>query len=125
MDKKKHKASHILAHVRGWIQAVATILTNIHLPNFFKGEIYRGNAKTVCVPGLNCYSCPAAAGACPIGAFQAVVGSSKFKFSYYITGFLILAGVLLDGLCVVFCVRLDGSRNFCIRFHLKNYPPGN
>lgn len=80
MDKKKHKASHILAHVRGWIQAVATILTNIHLPNFFKGEIYRGNAKTVCVPGLNCYSCPAAAGACPIGAFQAVVGSSKFKF---------------------------------------------
>ena len=119
MDKKKHKASHILAHVRGWIQAVATILTNIHLPNFFKGEIYRGNAKTVCVPGLNCYSCPAAAGACPIGAFQAVVGSSKFKFSYYITGFLILAGV------VVFCVRLDGFRNFCIRFRLKNYPPGN
>lgn len=49
LDKKKHKASHILAHVRGWIQAVATILTNIHLPNFFKGEIYRGNAKTVCV----------------------------------------------------------------------------
>ena len=31
----------------------------------------------------------------PIGAFQAVVGSSKFSFSYYITGFLILLGVLL------------------------------
>ena len=47
------------------------------------------------MPGLNCYSCPAASGACPIGAFQAVVGSSKFNFSYYITGFLILLGVLL------------------------------
>ena len=46
-------------------------------------------------PGLNCYSCPAATGACPIGAFQAVVGSSKFKFTYYITGFFILLGVLL------------------------------
>ena len=34
-------------------------------------------------------------GACPIGAFQAVVGSSKFSFSYYVTGFLILTGVLL------------------------------
>ena len=56
---------------------------------FFQGKIYQGKAKTVCVPGLNCYSCPAATGACPIGAFQAVVGSSKFKFSYYITGFLI------------------------------------
>ena len=95
MDKKKHKISQFLAHFRGWIQAVATILTNIHLPNFFKGEIYRGDAKTICVPGLNCYSCPAASGACPIGAFQAVIGSSKFKFSYYITGFFILIGVLL------------------------------
>ena len=47
------------------------------------------------MPGLNCYSCPAASGACPIGAFQAVVGSSKFSFSYYITGFLILLGVML------------------------------
>ena len=95
MDKKKHKISQFLARFRGWIQAVATILTNIHLLNFFKGEIYRGDAKTVCVPGLNCYSCPAASGACPIGAFQAVIGSSKFKFSYYITGFFILIGVLL------------------------------
>ena len=95
MDKKHGTKSKILARFRSLIQAAATLLTNIHLPNFFKGEIYRGNAKTLCVPGLNCYSCPAASGACPIGALQAVVGSSKFKFSYYITGFLILVGVLL------------------------------
>ena len=74
---------------------LAALLTNLHLPNFFKGGIYQGKGKTVCVPGLNCYSCPGAAGACPIGAFQAVVGSSKFRFSYYITGILILLGVLL------------------------------
>ena len=61
----------------------------------FKGKLYQGKLKTICVPGLNCYSCPAATGACPIGAFQAVVGSSKFKFTYYITGFFILLGVLL------------------------------
>lgn len=54
-----------------------------------------GRGKTVCVPGLNCYSCPAASGACPIGSFQSVVGSSKFNFSYYVTGTLILLGVLL------------------------------
>ena len=89
MDKKKKLLSKKLAKIRGWIQAAATLLTNIHIPNLFKGKIYQGNAKTVCVPGLNCYSCPAATGACPIGAFQAVVGSSKFKFSYYITGFFI------------------------------------
>ena len=92
MDKEKKLLSRKLAKIRGWIQAAATLLTNIHIPNLFKGKIYQGNAKTVCVPGLNCYSCPAATGACPIGAFQAVVGSSKFKFSYYITGFFIILG---------------------------------
>lgn len=91
----KKGISFLLARSRCGIQFLATLLTNIHLPNFFKGKIYQGSGKTVCVPGLNCYSCPGAAGSCPIGALQAVIGSSKFRFSYYITGFLILLGVLL------------------------------
>ena len=100
MDKKKGTSktppvSGFLARFRGLLQTCAVLLTNPHLPNLLKGQIYRGKGKTVCVPGLNCYSCPAASGACPIGAFQAVVGSSKFGFSYYITGLLILLGVLL------------------------------
>ena len=95
MDKRGNTASHVLARFRGFIQAAATLITNIHLPNFAKGGIYQGAGKTVCVPGLNCYSCPAASGACPIGSFQSVVGSSKFNFSYYVTGTLILLGVLL------------------------------
>lgn len=93
-----------MARFRGWIQAGAVLFTNLHLPNFIKGGIYQGKGKTVCVPGLNCYSCPAASGACPIGAFQAVAGSSKFRFSCYITGFLILLGVLLGRLiCGFLC----------------------
>ena len=95
MDKKMKSNKNPLVRFRRWIQADATLLTNITLQNLFKGKIYQGNVKTMCVPGLNCYSCPAATGACPIGAFQAVVGSSKFKFTYYITGFFILLGVLL------------------------------
>ena len=93
--KKKGGVSQFLSRFRGLLQAGAALLTNLHLPNFLKGGIYQGKGKAVCVPGLNCYSCPAASGACPIGSFQAVVGSSKFSFSYYITGFLILLGVLL------------------------------
>ena len=92
---KKQIKSYLLARIRGGIQLLATLLSNLHLPNFLKGTIFQGSTKQVCVPGLNCYSCPGAAGACPIGAMQAVVGSSKFKFSYYITGMLIFIGVLL------------------------------
>ena len=77
------------------IQLGATIASNPHILNFFKGKIYKGDLKSVCVPGLNCYSCPAATASCPIGSLQAVIGSSKFHFAYYITGFLILVGVLL------------------------------
>lgn len=95
LAKQPHTVSHILARFRCWIQVATTFITNPHIPNFFKGTLYQGATKSVCVPGLNCYSCPAASGACPIGAFQAVVGSSKFHFSYYITGMLILFGVLL------------------------------
>ena len=95
LDKKLKSNKNFLVRFRGWFQAAATLLTTLHIPNLFKGKIYQGKAKTMCVPGLNCYSCPAATGACPIGAFQAVVGSSKFKFTYYITGFFILLGVLL------------------------------
>ena len=92
---KKQIKSYLLARIRGGIQLLATLLSNLHLPNFLKGTIFQGSTKQVCVPGLNCYSCPGAAGACPVGAMQAVVGSSKFKFSYYITGMLIFIGVLL------------------------------
>ena len=95
MGKKFSGVSQTMSRFRGWIQAGATLLTNLHLPNFLKGGLYQGAGKTVCVPGLNCYSCPAATGACPIGAVQSVIGSSKFKFSYYVTGTLILLGVLL------------------------------
>ena len=77
------------------IQLGATLATNPFFLNFFQGNISRGKLKGVCVPGLNCYSCPAAAASCPIRAVQAVIGSSKFHFAYYVVGFLLFIGVLL------------------------------
>ena len=80
---------------RGWIQAAATLLTNANLPGFFSGRIYTGATKNICVPGLNCYSCPGAMGSCPIGALQAVLSGNKHNFSYYVVGLLLLFGVVL------------------------------
>ena len=77
------------------IQLIATLASNPFLLHFFKGKLYRGPLKSICVPGLNCYSCPAAAGSCPIGSLQAVIGSPKYQVSYYIAGILIFLGVLL------------------------------
>lgn len=125
LDKKMKSNKNFLARFRGWIQAAATLLTNIHIPNLFKGKIYQGNVKTMCVPGLNCYSCPAATGACPIGAFQAVVGSSKFKFTYYITGFFILLGVLLGRFICGFLCPFGWFQDLLHKIPGKKLPPQN
>ena len=86
------------------IQLGAALASNPFLMNFLHGKISRGGLKAVCVPGLNCYSCPAAAASCPIGALQAVTGSSKFQVAYYVMGFLILVGVLLGrAVCGFLC----------------------
>ena len=100
MDKKKS--------VRDWprhlIQAAWAALTNSHVSGFVTGKIYTGKLKNLCVPGLNCYSCPGATGACPIGSLQAVIGSWNFKFAYYVIGFLIFVGAILGRLvCGVLC----------------------
>ncbi|MGF0033517.1 4Fe-4S binding protein [Bariatricus sp. SGI.154] len=80
---------------RHGIQALWALLTNSYLAGFLQGKIYKGNLKKICVPGLNCYSCPGAVGACPIGAIQAVVGSWNFKMAYYVIGFLIFIGAMI------------------------------
>jgi polyferredoxin len=70
------------------------ILQNPFLKNFVTGEIYQGNTKVVCSPGLNCYSCPAAAVSCPIGATQFFLAGVKHSLSLYVTGFLLMIGAI-------------------------------
>ncbi|MDO4571777.1 MAG: 4Fe-4S binding protein [Clostridia bacterium] len=76
------------------VQALWTALTNANLPGFFKGRIFSGASKAVCVPGLNCYSCPGALGACPIGALQSELGARQVKLPFYAMGFLLFFGAV-------------------------------
>lgn len=86
------------------IQVAAFGFTNSHVSNLLGGKIYRGSWKNFCSPGLNCYSCPAAGLACPIGAMQAVESSPKFGFSFYLIGFVLALGVLFGrAICGYVC----------------------
>lgn len=87
MDKKRK-------NIRLWIQILAAAVSNGYILGFLQGKIYQGTLKSMCVPGLNCYSCPGALGSCPIGALQAVIGSPGKSFSFYVIGFLMAAGAL-------------------------------
>lgn len=77
------------------VQIVFAALTNGYLIGYVDGKIYKGNSKIICVPGLNCYSCPGAIASCPIGSLQAVLGSKDFKFSFYIIGIFMIMGSFL------------------------------
>ena len=86
------------------IQAAATLLQNAHFRGFFTGEIYQGPVKQVCVPGLNCYSCPGAVGACPLGSLQNQLSSLHFRVPYYVLGLLLFSGALLGrAVCGFLC----------------------
>lgn len=80
------------------VQLAFTALTNGYAAGFAKGSIYKGPGKFICLPGLNCYSCPGALGSCLIGSLQAVIGSRSYRFSFYIAGFLLLFGALFGRL---------------------------
>jgi len=80
---------------RRLVQVYSALLYNAHLKGFVTGEIYRGSAKALCVPGLNCYSCPGAVGACPLGALQNALASAGHRAGWYVFGILLLFGVML------------------------------
>lgn len=77
------------------IQTLTAFIYNANLPGFFTGKIWTGSSKSICVPGLNCYSCPGALGACPIGSFQSSLSGVALKIPFYVLGTMILFGLLL------------------------------
>jgi len=77
------------------VQFLVAVGTNGYFTGFARGKIYRGSSKSLCVPGLNCYSCPGALGSCPIGSLQAVISDIRYKFSFYVIGFLTLVGITM------------------------------
>lgn len=74
---------------------MAAVIMNGYVIGFAKKQIFTGKTKALCVPVLNCYSCPGALGSCPIGSLQAALGGVSKKFPFYILGTLMLSGVLL------------------------------
>lgn len=80
---------------RRLVQLYSALLYNAHLRGFISGEIYRGSTKALCVPGFNCYSCPGATYACPLGAIQNALASTGHRAGWYVLGIIMLYGVIL------------------------------
>ena len=105
--------------IRFWLQVLATCFFNGYFMGIMKKRIYTGKSKGICVPVLNCYSCPSALGACPIGALQTVAGGQKHRISFYTLGILTIFGVLLGRLVCGFLCPFGLFQDLLNRIPLK------
>ena len=79
---------------RRLIQLYVALLYNANIKGYVKGTISQSATKYACVPGLNCYSCPGAVGACPLGALQNAFAQSGTRAGYYVLGIIGLYGII-------------------------------
>ena len=75
------------------MQLYFAVLFNANLKGFVTGNIYQGSTKQICAPGINCYSCPGAIGACPLGSLQGSF-SADHSTIWYVGGILLLYSIM-------------------------------
>ena len=79
---------------RQWVQLTAAVLTNSY--------VTQNITKGLPCPSLNCYACPTAAFACPIGSIQYFAG--RHKVPLYVLGVVSLIGLVIGrASCGWFC----------------------
>lgn len=89
MTNVKNKLLTLMPTKRKLMQLYFALLFNANLKGFVTGNIYQSQTKSFCVPGINCYSCPGAVGACPLGSLQGSF-SADHSTIFYVCGILLM-----------------------------------
>jgi len=77
------------------MQLYFALLFNANIKGFISGKIYSNSngTKFLCAPGINCYSCPGAIAACPLGSLQGSYDNGAPTI-LYVGGILLLYALL-------------------------------
>lgn len=109
-------------YTRHYIQALGALAINGNLKGFFEGKIFRGASKTVCLPVLNCYSCPGALTSCPIGSIQATISGKGFHFPLYAVGLVVFFGILAGRLFCGYACPFGFFQDLLFKIPVKKMP---
>lgn len=98
-----------LQNIRVLVQWGSLIFSNAYFGFLKTKQIYQGALKGICVPVLNCHSCPSAFFSCPIGTIQHFMTIRKFPYvlSAYLASIGIMVGSLACGWLCPFGLMQD------------------
>jgi len=82
------------------VQIISLLLINGNVKTLWDWKLYGGPFKKICLPVLNCHSCPFALTACPIGMIQQFLA---LRIKNGASGFLYILGMV--GVPAVFLGR--------------------
>ena len=82
-----------LSSLRRFTQLASTVFTNSYFASFATRAVNTNSLKGICVPVLNCYSCPSALFSCPIGTLQHF--SAMHAIPYYALGLIGAVGAVV------------------------------
>ncbi|MEL3908253.1 MAG: 4Fe-4S binding protein [Treponemataceae bacterium] len=124
MKKSKTQDVHSkkVSRYRHYIQALGTLAINGNLKGFLQGKIFRGSSKIICLPVLNCYSCPGALTSCPIGSIQATISGEGFHLPKYVLGLTVLFAILAGRFFCGFLCPFGFFQDLLFKIPVKKAP---
>jgi len=104
---------------RRWTQFLSTVLSNSYTGSIYTNTVSNHTLKGICVPFLNCYSCPSAIFACPIGTLQHFM--TIHMIPYYLIGFLSLVGMTIGRMACGWVCPFGYIQDLMFKISKKHY----
>lgn len=102
LKEKNTSKKNRISLKRRWIQLLSALIYNCDFSSLYSFSVSKSKLKHICVPGLNCYSCPGAISSCPLGAIQNSLCNGKIPF--FVTALIILFGTFFGRMiCSFLC----------------------
>lgn len=100
-------------------QIIGAIVPNSYFKVISSQVIYRGLLKGFCIPLMNCYACPLAVFACPIGTMQHF--AVKHRVPYYLIGWLSMVSLSVGRLACGWICPFGFMQDLMAKIKLKKF----
>nr|WCC90937.1 magnetosome protein Mad6 [Desulfobacteraceae bacterium] len=113
------KIAAMIRKIRHMIQMGCSALANSSISALPYGSVNIHLSKGICVPFLNCYSCPTAVFSCPIGSLQHFMTLQAIP--YYLIAFISIIGLLIGRMACGWACPFGFIQDLMFKIKSKKY----